>query len=99
MSVRPEVDDVIAFLNELVEKDRAFMSALITHWIPCNEDIADHPTVQVFRNNGQAFAGLLGVLNGFMGIIDTGKKSGWGPITVICDDTGRIDKFVRTEEG
>lgn len=95
MPIRPEAEEFAAFLNELVEADRVFVQALVDHRIPCNETIADHPSVQVGLEDGQYRAGLLGVLNGFLGTLDSGPKAGWGALTALYE-SGHLVKFALT---
>ena len=96
MPVRPETDDVIDFLNELLALDPAFVNQLIGFRTPCNQALADHPTVQVGGGDGDFRAGMLGVVNGFLGAIDDGPKAGWGPVTAIYDGDALV-AFRRTE--
>lgn len=95
MPVRPEADDVVEFLNELLALDPVFVTQLVGFRTPCNEAIANHPSVQVGGANGDFRAGLLGVVNGFLGVIDDGPKAGWGPITAIYEGD-RLTGFRRT---
>lgn len=76
-------DRIIGFLNELIVIDHAAVSALIGTHVPCNEALADHPTVQVRNFTGDAgpTVGIIGVLNGLCGIFDAPERlRGWGPI-------------------
>lgn len=85
------VDQMIDYLNELIELDRPAIAALIANRVPCNQALADHPTVQVHQQNDGFHVGLLGIINGFFGVND----NGWGPITVVFED-GNLRGFVRT---
>lgn len=95
MSTRPETREVIAFLKSLLDIDPRFISNLVKARFPCSYAIATHPTVQVGRDRGEYASSFIGVLNGFLGIIDEGPRSGWGPIAVIFDGDTVID-FVET---
>jgi hypothetical protein len=57
-------------LNEAFAADPAAMHCLVKHRIPCNETLADHPTIQVSTNQfgeTERFAvGLTGILNGIL---------------------------------
>lgn len=105
MSVRPDVDELISFLNDLLTVDRYAVAELLTVRVPCNRAMADHPTVQVQGNGagttfiapGSHRVGVLGLLNGYCGTIDTGERAGWGPITVVYED-GALVRFERTKE-
>lgn len=98
MPIRPEADDLIAFLNEIVETDRAFMQALVDFRPSCNAYLADHPTVQVGRErDGTHVAGIVGLLNGFIGAIDDGPRRGWGVIAAVYEG-GELVRFARMPE-
>jgi hypothetical protein len=89
-------DALVAFLNSLVEIDQYAVHELISCRVPCNRQMAEHPSVQVaaagdevFVPPGQFRVGMLGVLNGFMG----------AAVGVICADfdaRGRLVGFRRT---
>jgi hypothetical protein len=59
---------VLATLNEAYKDDAAAIHALICNRVPCNKNLADHPTMQVELNavtSRKSYAiGMLGVLNG-----------------------------------
>ena len=84
----------ISFLNELIALDPQAITALVESRVPCNQALADHPTVQVSATTGNGFSvGLLGVLNGLFGA----REDGWGFITAVFDDNGQITEFKKTE--
>jgi len=109
--IRPETDELIAFLNSLLESDPYAIAELLTVRVPCNQTLADHPTVQVaagpdhgitFIRPGEYRVGILGILNGYCGSIEEGPREGWGPIAAVYDindDTKetKLVKFVRSE--
>jgi len=76
------IDDVVAYLNKLVALDKPAMAALIANRVPCNQQMADHPTVQVRAMHGGFSVGLIGIINGMFGI----NVDGWGPITWIFEE-------------
>lgn len=86
------VDEVIAYLNELIDIDRVAIAALIANRVPCNEELAKHPTVQVYAQHGGYLVGMLGILNGLFGICDDGR----GPIAFVFKD-GSLLKVDRSE--
>lgn len=45
--IRPDVDDMIEFLNGMARLDPVFVINLIKKRVPCNHALADHPTIQV----------------------------------------------------
>ena len=94
------VDDLISFLNQLIEIDSYAVSALFTTRVLCNEELAEHSTVQVrqfVNDKGQGWeVGILGLINGMFGV----DLEGYGPITAIVNDRGsRILEFKRTAHG
>jgi len=90
------VDEVIAFLNELLEIDRPAIAALIANRVPCNERMLEHPTVQVQPQHGGYHVGMLGILNGLFGTFEEGRLAAWGPIMTIWDN-GTLIGFKRTD--
>jgi len=92
-------DDLIALLNELLYLDCDWLNELISVRPLCNIQVAKHPTVQVQTDSEQQAyrCGILGVLNGLCGVMKSGPKEGWGPITAETDESGKIVRFRRTE--
>lgn len=86
MTIRPDAESMIEFLNELIELDRPAIAVLIANRVPCNEALANHPTVQVGAQHGGYHVGLLGVLNGYMGTYDEGPRKGFGAIAAVFED-------------
>jgi hypothetical protein len=79
--------EIVDFLNALVETDRDAVRALFNSRVPCNQKLADDPTVQVraygLEDKPHDFeVGILGLLNGFVGIDD----DGCGLIQMVVDD-------------
>jgi hypothetical protein len=88
------LEEVIAFLNSLLEIDREAVTTLFdAARVPCSEGLANHPTVQVVPNRapevyGKYSVGVLGILNGMFG---TDNES-WGTIYMDMDE-GKIVRF------
>lgn len=59
---------IVDTLNECFKADPAAMRALICNRVPCNLELANHPTVQVGTIPGTATfeVGFMGVLNGIL---------------------------------
>jgi len=98
-----QVDEIIDFLNDLLNMDCHAISNIINHRVPCNHSLAEHPTVQcgIGKMHGidsDYTVGMLGILNGLCGTIDNGDLKGYGHITAIVDDDGMIKKFKRTDK-
>jgi hypothetical protein len=90
-------DQFIQTLNDLLDDDRVAIEALIEHRVFCSDGVTNHPTVQVStESEGVHTVGLLGILNGLVGIIEDGPRKGWGFITAVYDDDGKLVKFQRT---
>lgn len=49
-------------------------------------------------SDDQGICGFLGLLNGYCGSYDEGPRKGWGPITVVMEDDGRVTRIYRTPE-
>lgn len=91
---------LIERLNEIARHDPVAMGLLVGVRVRCNDALADHPTVQVhhFDKDKPPVVGMLGIINGLVGVIDDGPKKGWGLITAICEDDGSVSGFRRTTE-
>lgn len=53
-------------LNEMLALDNSATAGLFSRFVPCNEALAEHPTVQVRKLCDNTIVGLLGVLNGIL---------------------------------
>lgn len=62
------MNSVIQTLNEAFELDPEAISKLVEMRVPCNDQLADHPTIQVVLPPGTNcyHVGLLGILNGII---------------------------------
>ena len=88
------IENIVRFSNEVLEIDPAAVSALFMTRHPCNEALADHPTVQVHTDkDGGVSVGLLGLLNGLCGI----GPDGYGYISAQYDtESGKVLSFKAT---
>lgn len=82
MAIRRDADELIAFMNQLLELDRPAIAALVANRVPCNEDLGLHPTVQVGYQHGSFHVGLLGILNGYLGA----EPDGRGAMVAVFDE-------------
>ena len=73
---------IVDLLNEMTERDRCAVAAMVANRVPCNLQLADHPTVQVTEQHGGYAVGLLGILNGLAGV----KADGRGWIEAVFDE-------------
>jgi len=97
MAIKKEIkiEEVVEFLNSLIELDPDAVKALFAVRVNCNEKIADHPSVQVaVFNEGFFSMGVTGILNGLFGV----DKHGWGHITAVYDDGKLINFQLLTDE-
>lgn len=90
------VQDVCDLFNDIVGKDSQCANALVMSRVPCNEAIAEHPTIQVQADEGGANprVGLLGFLNGLFGMGDDGM----GPICIVLEEDGRVGSMMPIAE-
>jgi hypothetical protein len=90
------IDQVIEFLNELVQQDEKVCRAMYQMRIPCNRTLVDNSPIQC-RNEEFPTTSMLGILNGMFGQIESGPRKGWGPICVIPDEDNHIKGFNRVK--
>lgn len=90
-------DEVIARLNALIQDPniRADLEKLINERIAVSKETIDHPTIQVAADSNTL--GFLGLLNGIVGTITEGRLKGWGYIAAVYDDSGKLERFRRTD--
>ncbi len=80
----PEVPDL---LEELCERT-----------VPVPSSLVNHPTIQVRDLDGEPSVGLLGILNGLLGVVPEGPRAGWGHIVAHFDpQSGKLLHFSLTE--
>lgn len=95
------IDEVIAYLNDLLERDQVALRALVDNRVPCNNKFAQHETVQVYKATEESsLVGMLGVINGMFGI----DENGYGPIAALYDGSvgafpAKIIQFVKLDPG
>lgn len=103
--VPDSTDELIEFLNSLVKIDPYAIAELLCIKVPCNQALADHPTVDVepsgystFIAPGSFRVGLLGILNGFCAKPDA-PPTGWGRPIMPVYANGKLSHFKRATEG
>ena len=93
-------DEVLEFFNEMARVDSDALTALCDTRVPCNDTLADHPTVQVGadEDGGDPKVGLIGLLNGLLGAYGSegGAREGWGAFAAVYDE-GKVVRFERLE--
>jgi len=85
---------IVCTLNEALKTDRDAIEALIEHRVPCNEKMMKHPTIQATIEG----LGMLGVINGIVGTIEEGPRKGWGLVTAVFTNDGKLVRFMLTDE-
>ncbi len=82
------VQQTINILNDALQKDQRAIQNLISTRTECNEQLAQHPSIQVKEDkNGQCAVGLLGIINGIF-------KTKVGTIQAVFDEQGKLEKFI-----
>ena len=97
-------EQMIDLLNDVLKIDPEALQTLLAKRVPCNKELADHPTVQIRDEGDNKYSmSLLGLLNGVFGVIGEGEKAQWGWITMECEfdeetqEVGKINTFYLTE--
>lgn len=83
---------IVDLLNEAVKLDKPAIAALIGFRVPCNDALAEHPTIQVGAQHGGMMVGWLGILNGIAGFWEDGDKKDWGAIAAEFEDDAENDQ-------
>jgi hypothetical protein len=81
---------IIDILNECLAIDPNAIHNLIEFRTPTNQALADHPSVQVNAEGAVPVVGMLGILNGIVGVIP-GSEIGY--ITAVFDDDQKLIRF------
>lgn len=91
------VEQAIELLNSALEADPIAIQNLMNSRVTCNDDLANHPTIQVGSDgvgeDSPFRVGLLGIVNGLFG---TWNSNGYGAIHAECMSDGTIVTFART---
>ena len=90
------IDDVVEYLNSVLEADPLALRALLCTFIPCSKKLAKHPTAIVSPEWWEGFTiGTMGLINGMFGI----SEDNYAAISYKIDtDTNRIIGFYRTDD-
>lgn len=78
------LDEVIGLLNAAAALDRIAMTNLVGCRVPCNAELASHPTIQTGQVGDSLLdrVGIIGILNGLFGV----DEEGWGPLIIDVGD-------------
>lgn len=82
-------EDVVNLLNGMLSLDRDAFERLISYRVDCNQQLADHGTIQVGIFNGSPKVGIIGVINGLFGV----DGEGYGAIVAYFDEAGNLGRF------
>jgi len=89
-----EIDRAIQVLNRALAASPNSIRFLVENRTVCTESLADDPTIQCAEDEGSWFVGMLGIINGILGV---DRNSGYGPIQAMFDaKTGNILRFERS---
>lgn len=93
---RRQVERAARVLNEALSLDPVAVNALVSHRVPCNARLADHPTIQVGAPAAgePGNVGMLGVINGILGV----DAESWGALVAIVDDKNEVLEFRALED-
>lgn len=83
------VGDFVEYMNGLLAVDQEAISNLVLQRVQCNEQLADHETVQCGVSGDTFNVGFLGVINGLFGVDD----NGFGFVVAVIED-GKIVRFL-----
>lgn len=92
------LQDAVDLLNGMLKADNHATASFIASHVQCNEELANHPTIQATGYGPCApSVGPLGVLNGLFGI----DENGWGGIVAIYDgeeNNRKLTEFITKKE-
>ena len=88
------ISAAVNLLNDVLERDPKAITKLINMRINCNEQLANHPTVQVHKFGDIYRIGALGLLNGVLGGGPSGDIGAKGKINPNTGEFTHINKFV-----
>lgn len=92
---RQLASEICDYLNEIREADPDALQRLVGTYVRCNDRLMYHSTTQVDASSGKPMVGLLGIINGLIGV----DESQWGYVAAIFDDAdGHLEGF-RVRDG
>lgn len=91
------IEKFVDVLNSAYDADPAAIHALLCNRVPCNQELADHPSIVVVENKATPdpgyTVGLLGILNGICGAL-TGRTVS----VTLENDVRRITGFAEARQ-
>lgn len=91
MTPEDAAEKAIAYLNRVLDADKATVESIINFRIPCNETLANDPHFISGGFVGCPTAGPLGMLNGLLIAL------GASPVAASITDDGGIEEFLLYE--
>ena len=88
--MNPVIKRTVDFLNELLALDSRTTQALFDIRVSCSPKLDDHPTVQTAGTKEEPLLGILGILNGIIGV----DKNSRGLICAEYNDDGVLVGFI-----
>ena len=88
------IQSAVKLLNEALERDPDAVTQLVNLRVACNEQLAQHPTIQVHRFGDIHKVGVLGLLNGALGGGPSGDIGAQGPLDPKTGQFLRVKRFV-----
>lgn len=76
-------------LNQALAADPKAIQLLFDYRVSVGDAVADHESIMVRTQHGKHSLGVLGLLNGILGL----NEKGTGPIKADLDDNGMIERF------
>lgn len=88
-------DHVVETLNRLFEMDKQAIQQLFGMRVQVNEQLANHPTVQVTQKDDTCYLRVLGLINGLIGV----DENNCGLVAAIYDtETNELLGFSRFQK-
>ncbi len=88
------VTQAVEVLNQALSRDPEAITQLVNMRVACNDDLAAHPTIRTGFYAGEHRVGVLGLLNGALGISPSGVIGAKGTMDSETGHFLRIKKFV-----
>ena len=88
------IQSAVKLLNEALDRDPDAITQLVNLRVACNEQLAQHPIIQVHKYGDIHKIGILGLLNGALGGGPSGDIGAQGNIDPKSGQFVRIKRFV-----
>ena len=79
------IQRIVDVLNDAINADSSAMRALFENRVPCNTQLANHPTIQVVKENDNVghTIGMLGIICGIAGTRKHGDNDNFSKIWAV----------------